>query len=379
MPWKEETVMKQREAFVEAVLSGKDSMSSICREYGISRKTGYKWLERARNGEVLRDESRRPSNQPSKTPQDVEQLILALRQENPSWGCRKIHAILQAQGCQGLPSVKTCGNILKRNGCISPEQSLKHKPFTRFQKELCNQLWQADFKGDFLLLDNTRCYPLTILDDCSRFSLLIDPKDRPGGVQSSFLKAFKTYGLPYAILSDNGAAFAGPHKGLSLFERWLMDLDILPIHGRVMHPQTQGKIERFHRTMKDELLKRQSFTDLRDADRALQNWRRRCNELRPHQALNMKTPASLYTPSDRPYSEPGPFCYSGEYPLVKVNNWGYLRFGPVRVFLSESFANTQLEIRPSCVDTFLVCYRNFHIATVDAISHKLLFRSTRRL
>ena len=126
---------------------------------------------------------------------------------------------------------------------ISQEESLKHTAFCRFEKEHCNQMWQTDFKGDFLLGDGTRCYPLTILDDHSRFSIRIEPKSSTIGVKESFIQAFEEYGLPDAILSDNGSQFAGFRQGITQFERYLMDLDILPIHGRIRHPQTQGKIE----------------------------------------------------------------------------------------------------------------------------------------
>lgn len=127
--------------------------------------------------------------------------------------------------------------------------------FQRFEKEHCNEMWQTDFKGDFLLGNGVRCYPLTILDDHSRFSIRIAPKTSATGVKDSFILAFKEFGLPNSVLSDNGAQFAGAHRGLSQFERFLMDLDILPVHGRPIHPQTQGKIERLHRTLKKEALR----------------------------------------------------------------------------------------------------------------------------
>ena len=254
MPWEMRTVEKQREAFVEAVSSGKKSIAAVCREFGISRKTGYKWIKRAAEGQRLCDQSRCPHRQPSKTAPEMEAAVLAVRAENPAGGGRTIRAVLEAAGCEKVPSAKTCGTILKRHGMISQEESLKHTAFCRFEKEHCNQMWQTDFKGDFLLGDGTRCYPLTILDDHSRFSIRIEPKSSTIGVKESFIQAFEEYGLPDAILSDNGSQFAGFRQGITQFERYLMDLDILPIHGRIRHPQTQGKIERFHRTMKQEIL-----------------------------------------------------------------------------------------------------------------------------
>lgn len=378
MPWKEQTVMEQREAFVEEASAHKKSFSALCVDYGISRKTGYKWVKRASLGQQLCDQSRCPNRQPSKTASDMEQKILSLRETNPTWGGRMIKAVLESAGEKGVPSAKTCGNILKRNGCIDPEEALKHQPYQRFERERCNELWQTDFKGDFLLGDGSRCYPLDILDDHSRYALKVEPKHDTTGVKESFIQTFQEFGLPDSILSDNGPQFAGFRGGYTQFERFLMDLDILPIHGRLRHPQTQGKIERFHRTMKDEAL-RMPIADLTEADRVLQTWRWKYNELRPHSALGMKTPGSVYVPSTRPYQELPWFEYPEGAVLRKVNNWGYLRFGPVNVFLSETMADTYLEIREGPDDTFLIIYKCFQIAVIDAHTGKLVNRIIRRL
>ena len=271
MPWKEKTVMEQRKEFIEQAAEC-TNFSALCREYGISRKTGYKWLNRFRESGTVSDRSRSPKHPHAKTAPEIEAAVLAVREENPSWGGKTIRAVLEADGVKGLPSAKTCSNILKRNGCIEPEESLKHRACQRFEREQCNSLWQTDFKGDFGLLDGSRCYPLDILDDHSRFCIRTEPKNSATGVKESFLQAFQEYGLPDAILSDHGSQFAGFKGGYTHFERWLMDLDILPIHGRIMHPQTQGKIERFHRTMKAELL-REPFLDLKDAKKHFALWR----------------------------------------------------------------------------------------------------------
>ena len=157
-----------------------------------------------------------------------------------------------------------------------------------------------------------------------------------------------------------------------------MDLDIEPIHGRIMHPQTQGKIERFHRTLKQEAL--QTIPEnLAAAERLFREWLWRYNELRPHCALQMKPPASVYQPSCREYFEPKPYEYDQGARLVKVNNWGYLRFGSVQVYLSETMKDTRLEIRPTDNDSFLVIYRNYKIALVDAVNNKLINRHIRKL
>jgi transposase InsO family protein len=264
MPWGEKTVEEIRKEFIQELENRKQNMSSLCREFGISRKTGYKWIGRSQDSGCLKDMSRKPHSMPKKTPEQTEEIIISLRRENPGWGAKKIHDVLLNQG-QELPSIRTVQNIISRNGCINFEESLKHSPCLRFEREHCNEMWQADFKGDFKLLDGSRCYPLTILDDHSRFSIEIDAKPDTKGVKDTFKKVFLNYGKPQSLLTDNGAQFAGFKGGHTQFERWLMDHDILPIHGRIMHPQTQGKIERFHRSLKQELLIHRQFVDLSDA------------------------------------------------------------------------------------------------------------------
>ena len=384
MPWGEKTVEKLREEFV-CTAENRSNFSAVCREFGITRKTGYKSMSRASADEPLSDRfisrSTAPKNIANKTPADTEALILSCRVENPAWGGKTIRKVLENEGHEKLPCVKTCNNILKRNGCIDPAEGLKHKPWQRFEREKCNELWQTDFKGDFALMDGSRCFPLTILDDHSRFSIMIDAKPNTLDVMDSFKRAFLSFGLPDALLSDNGAEFAGFKGGYTRFERWLMDHNVLPIHGRIMHPQTQGKIERFHRTMKQELLNYTPFSDLTDAKEHLQRWRQKYNEVRPHEALGLKVPAQVYVPSLKGFNDkPDRFEYSGLYPVRKVNNWGYLRFEPVRVYLSETMSDTYLEIRPvENRESFIVCYRNFKIAEVDACSMKLLNRKISRL
>lgn len=378
MSWETKTVMEQREQFVLEAAEENANISQLCRQYGVSRKTGHKWINRAQLGLPLCDQSRRPNRQPSKTAEDIEQQIVQMRLQHPAWGGKTIRAALEAAGVKGLPSDKTCCNILKRNGLIAPEESAKHTAFVRYEKEHCNEMWQTDFKGDFLLGNGVRCYPLTILDDHSRFSIRIDPKTSASGVKDSFILAFKEYGLPNSVLSDNGAQFAGAHNGLSFFERFLMDLDILPIHGRPIHPQTQGKIERFHRTLKQEAL-RVTPANMEEAKARLENWRWLYNEVRPHHALGMKTPSSIYTPSTRPYYIPKPYVYDEGAKLIKVNNWGYLRFASWQIFLSEAMANTLVEIRFDENDSFSILYRNYKIASVDALEGKLQNRRIQRL
>lgn len=378
MPWETITVMDQRKEFILEASAEDANISQLCAKYGISRKTGYKWINRAAQSLPLCDQSRRPHQQPSKTAIELEQKIVRMRLDHPAWGGKTIRAALESAGVEGLPSAKTCCNIIKRNGLVDPAESAKHTAFQRFEKEHCNEMWQTDFKGDFLLGNGVRCYPLTILDDHSRFSIRIEPKTSASGVIDSFILAFEEFGLPNSVLSDNGAQFAGVHRGLSHFERFLMDLDVLPVHGRPIHPQTQGKIERFHRTLKAEAL-RVTPANMAEAKARLDNWRWVYNEMRPHHALGLKTPASVYRASTRPYYEPKEYIYDEGARLIKVNNWGYLRFGSVRIYLSEAMADTYVEIRCADNDTFSVLYRNYQIASIDALDQKLIGRHIRRL
>ena len=380
MPWESKTVEELRKEFIIASKTT-SNFSSLCREFGITRKTGYKWIARAEETNDLSDRSHARKNISNKTDKETENLILSVRKDNPAWGGKTIRQVLVNQGHEDLPCVKTCNNILKRNGCISEEESLKHKPFVRFERDKCNQMWQTDFKGDFALLDGTRCFPLDILDDHSRFSIKIAAKPNTLGVADSFREAFYEYGMPDSVLSDNGWTFRGFRNGYTHFEKWLMNHDILPIHGRIMHPQTQGKIERFHRTMKTELLNQNKFKDILDADRGLQEWRMKYNNIRPHEALNMKCPAEVYIPSDRTYIDNiKKFEYGGQHHVIKVNSWGYVRFNVWQVYLSETMINENIEFRPNPHgDSFFACYRNFKIAEFSNVTGELLNRKISRI
>ena len=290
--------------------------------------------------------------------------------------------MLEDQGEQNLPCVKTVNNILNRHGCISPEESQKRQPFIRYEKEKCNMMWQTDFKGEFLMEDQNYCYPLTIIDDHSRFSIKVAPRlSTKNVVIPVFQEVFFEYGLPDSILSDNGAQFAGFRKGYTQFERWLMELDILPIHGRIKHPQTQGKIERFHRTMKQELLNHTSTSNIDDAQVKLENWRKKYNTIRPHEALGMKTPGQVYMASTRTYPEKiQNWEYGGQYHVIKVNSWGYARFDKWQVYLSETMIGKHIEFRPSPDgETFFACYRNYKIAEFSTHNGELIHRIISRL
>ena len=381
MPWRSKSVEDLRREFVLAAQDCKN-FSALCREFEITRKTGKKWCERFKNDQPLNDQSRAPHNIANKTPSDMEQLIVKERLKNPGWGAKTIHQVLVNKGYGSLPCVKTINNILNRNNLISEEESLKHQPCKRFERDKCNSMWQTDFKGEFRTADGKYCYPLDILDDHSRFLVNITAYTGTENVViSTFKAAFNEYGMPRSVLSDNGAQFAGFRHGYTRFEKWLMDHDILPIHGRIRHPQTQGKIERFHRTMKSELLKHNTFANCTEANRALNEWRNKYNTIRPHQALNMKCPADVYVPRNRKYSDTVKlFEYSGTNHIIKVNSWGYVRYANWQIYLSETMIGEHIEFRTNPLgDSFFACYRNFIIAEFNIEDGKLIHRKISRL
>lgn len=380
MPWKDKTVEELRKEFVEAAESC-SNFSALCREFGITRATGYKWVSRHKGQEELTDRSRCPNTTANKTSEEIELQIIQLRIEKPGWGAKKIKTVLENRGVE-MPCIKTVNNILNRYGCISREESLKHRAFVRFEKERCNEMWQADFKGEFKMLDGNYCFPLDIFDDHSRYAIKVKPSTSTANlVLPTFREAFYEYGMPNSVLSDNGAQFAGFRQGYTQFEKWLMNHDVLPIHGRIKHPQTQGKIERFHRAMNQELLKHYTPKDIEDAERVLSNWRDCYNNERPHEALGMRCPAEVYVPSDRTYCDDVKrYAYGGAYHVIKVNSWGYVRFDRFQIYLSETMIDEYIEFRPNPNgETFIACYRNFGIGEFDVNTGKLLHRKIWRL
>ena len=305
MPWETKKVEDVRKAFIEEVELGMESKSALCRKYGISRPTGDKWLARHRAGMSLSDGSCAPLHPAGKTAVKKEEAILALRAEHPGLGARKIKHILENRGLE-MPSTTTVNRILQRNGCISPDASMANHKLIRFEMDEPNDMWQADFKGHFAMKNGQRCHPLNILDDCTRFSLCSDANssEQFAPTVRSFERVFRQYGLPIRLLCDNGNPWGTSQStGYTCFEVWLMELGIQPVHGRILHPQTQGKQERFNGSLQRELLRFTTFEDYEDAQAQLDAYRHFYNTERPHEALGMRTPAELYHHSSRPFPD----------------------------------------------------------------------------
>jgi transposase InsO family protein len=357
MPWNEVDRMSLRNEFVELARREDWNFSELCRRYGISRKTGYKWLARYRQGgrENLRDRSRRPQHCPHQTTAEMEAKIVTLRKEKPAWGGRKLRTALQRSGV-AAPSASTITVILRRQQILEAQDGTTPRPYQRFEKEHPNELWQMDFKGDFPTLQR-RCYPLTLLDDCTRFSpgLFSCGDQRRETVQSHLEAVFRRYGMPHAMLMDNGSPWGGgdtrEHTRLSV---WLMRLGIRVKHGRPYHPQTQGKLERFHRTLQGEVLVRESFVDLTACQQRLDAWREEYNFVRPHEALEMATPGSRYRPSPLAYPEAlPPIEYAPGGLVRKVQNGGRITYRNREYRVGHAFVGLPVALRPTAVDGIL--------------------------
>jgi len=350
MPWKETSTMSLRLEFVQLATQEGANIRLLCRRFGVSAKTAYKWLHRYQHGgrEALDNHSRRPKHSPKRTSFEMEQKVIELRTAHSAWGGRKLHARLLALGYTDVPSVSTVSAILNRYGLIDPLEASKHQAWQRFEAQAPNILWQMDFKGHFQML-NGRCHPLTVLDDCSRYNLgLYACADETiPTVQEHLTTIFRRYGLPGRILVDNGSPWES-HTSLTV---WLIRLAVGISHSSPSHPQTLGKDERFHRTLKAEVINGQSLHSLQHCQKAFDSWRIVYNYDRPHEALGMATPASRYRPSSLQFPETlPPIEYSPGDLVRKVQGKGEIYFKN-RVFtISRAFRGYPVALRPTLTD-----------------------------
>jgi transposase InsO family protein len=383
MPWKETTPKSQRAAFIEQAKAEGANISALCRAYGISRKTAYKWLKREREGGEagLEDQSRRPQVSPGQTAGSMERQVLAVREEHPDWGGRKIRKVLQNRGETGIPAASTIGMILQRNAQIDPAEALKHRPLQRFEREQPNELWQMDFKGHFPLRKGGDCHPLTVLDDHSRFlvGLKACADETFATVQQQLTSIFRQFGLPERMLMDNGAPWGGAAWGDGAFPQyttltaWLLRLDIAVSHGRAFHPQTQGKNERFNRTLKTELLRHQEWNDLPDCQSHFDQWGHVYNYDRPHTALQLAAPASRYSPSPRPFPETlPPVAYEPDDVTCHVDQSGKIYYRGSIYRVGAAFRYQSVALRPLKEDgTMEVFFCKHKILQINLLRDKL--------
>lgn len=328
MPWNEMSSIDLRHEFVTLAGNEEANIRLLCQRFGISAKTAYKWLGRFAQGgvEALADRSRRPHSSPHRTESDLEQAVLALRDKHPAWGGRKLSRRLMDLGMEEVPAPSTVTEILRRHERLgAPNGEGRQRRYHRFEHEAPNQLWQIDFKSP-IQTPRGVCHTLTVLDDHSRYNLVLHACRKPGTpeVQPALIDAFRRYGLPIRINGDNGPPWGSPREhthGISKLTVWLIRLGIRISHSRPYHPQTNGKDERFHRSLDREVLDIQGFADRAQLQIALDRWRRCYNHERPHESLAMAVPASRYKPSLRAYPERLPAIEYGPDDTVVRVKW----------------------------------------------------------
>ncbi|UVL63012.1 IS481 family transposase [Pseudomonas sp. B21-032] len=366
MPWNTRDAMSLKEEFVALALQPGSNKRQLCRRFGISPQTAYKWLERyqVQGRAGLQEKSRLPITSPRLTDAALEAEVVALRQEHPAWGGRTISSLLEKRVA---PSTVT--NVLHRHKLILPKPPTR-AGMLRFEHDAPNDLWQMDFKGHFAMQQG-RCHPLTVLDDHSRFNLAIQACDneRSGTVKERLVEIFQRYGLPARINVDNGAPWGSPrspgeHSDLSI---WIIRLGIRISFSRPYHPQTNGKVERFHRSLKAEVLDGRQFSTLVEAQSAFDRWREIYNHQRPHQALDYQVPMARYRASPWAYPQQlTEFEYGPDDILAKVYH-GRFRFKKRYFRAAKGLGGQHIAIRPSPdgEDLFEIYFCNQHLRTID--------------
>jgi transposase InsO family protein len=373
MPWKECSVMEERLRFVARLLD-KESMTDVCREFGISRKTGYKVLERYREEgpAALADRSRRPVRYANQLPAQVESLIVASKREKPHWGARKIRELLirRLAGDIRIPATSTIHVVLDRYGLVRRMGRMRHKatgtPLSPGATP--NDLWSTDFKGEFRLGNGRYCYPLTVTDNASRFVLLCEALEstREDPVVTAFERLFKERGLPDAIRTDNGLPFASPNGlfNLSKLSVWWLRLGIAIERIRPGHPQQNGRHERMHLTLKQETARPPAQNAIQQQER-FDAFLAEFNGERPHEALAMKRPDDVYAPSPRPYRG----LPDLDYPLhdrdILVTACGRLCMHRKKINISTVLAGQRLGIKEVDDGIWLVSFMRYDLGYID--------------
>ena len=355
MPWKVSEMTDIRREFVELALKSDSNMTELCAGFSVSRKTGYKWLERYRRDGVsgLVNQSRRPKSSPSQTSTGIEELVISMRETHPAWGGRKLRRRLQDTGIKSVPAASTITEILRRREKLTKPERAGN--FIRFERSEPNELWQMDFKGHFALGSGSRCHPLTVLDDHSRYSVVLQAcsNEQHATVQERLRTAFRQYGLPQGMLMDNGSPWGSgtresPWTALTV---WLLRLGVRVSHGRPYHPQTQGKEERFHRTLNAEVLQGRVIRDFVECQTRFDSWRVTYNHERPHESLELAVPGTRYCRSSRVYPEQLPEMeFSAIDQVRKVQQGGWIGFQGRQWNVSKAFTGERVGMRPTTTD-----------------------------
>jgi transposase InsO family protein len=373
MPWRASSVMEERLRFVARLLDG-EAMTDVCRDFGISRKTGYKIFDRYKEHglEALSDRSRRPVRYANQLPRQLESLIVRLKNEKPHWGARKIRELLvrRLDGDIKVPAKSTIHAVLDRHGLVKrgggPRHRARGTPLS--QGAAANDLWCADFKGEFKLGNGRYCFPLTVSDHASRFLLLCEALDstREQPAMTAFERLFRDRGLPLAIRSDNGVPFASPNAlfNLSKLSVWWLRLGIAIERIKPGHPQQNGRHERMHLTLKKEATRPPGSNSLQQQER-FDVFLREFNTERPHEALDMMCPAKLYTASPRAYAGLPELTYPFHDRDVVITACGRLCLHRKRINISTVLAGQKLGIREVDEGIWLVSFMHYDLGYFD--------------
>jgi putative transposase len=374
MPWRECCRMDERLKFVARLLEG-EKMAVLCREFDISRKTGYKIFSRYKSCglEGLTDRSRRPYRQGCQLPLQVEKLILQVKSEHPSWGAPKIREKIRRRFPEiRLPAISTVHAVLDRNGLVNvyrPRQTYKAQGTSLSRPTHPNELWCADYKGEFMLADRRYCYPLTITDAASRYLICCEALSGTGAelAFTTFERIFKEFGLPQAIRTDNGCPFASAHSlfGLSRLSVWWLRLGIALERIMPAHPEQNGSHERMHLTLKKEATRPASRNFLKQQER-FDRFVHVFNQERPHEALGMKYPAELYVSSSRPYRGLSDLEYPFHDHTITVTNCGRICLGRRKINLSTVFAGQNVGVKQIEPKVWLVSFMQYDLGFFDS-------------
>jgi transposase InsO family protein len=378
VPWNERNALDERKSFIEKWHKRRDSFAELCRQFGVARKTGYKWVERFKQGgwPELEDGNRAPRNSPQALAEAQAEEIIESRQQHPNWGARKIREYLKRdKPGQPWPAASTIHALLHRQGLVADRKKRrKTPPYTQplEHAEAPNQVWCADFKGWFRCGDGVRCDPLTITDAHSRYLLRCRAVSKADGVHARavFEAVFRQYGVPEAIRTDNGAPFASPAPGgLSRLSMWWLQLGIRHERIDAGHPEQNGRHERMHRTLKAETANPPSV-NLRQQQIAFHRFEQEYNYVRPHEALSYQTPSQLYVASAREYPRRLPEL---EYPcgvyLRRISQQGSLKWKTKRTFISEVLARQTVGLLEVDDDLYEVYYGPLLLGWFEAGAH----------
>lgn len=377
MSWKQTSVMKEKMKFIRAWQSDQYSISALCDAFGISRTTGHKLIRRFREeGEKCFElRSKRPKSVPHKTPAKIEKAIIRLREKHKNWGARKFAELLKSEfNVEEIPSETTINAILSRNGLVKkrgkrPTRLEKLHP--KYESKHCNEIWSVDYKGKFRLGNKKYCHPLTIQDKKSRFIISCDGHyvENFENVKRSYVKAFRTFGKPLYMHSDNGIPF-GQVRSVKRFTKlsyWLIDHGIMPLYSDTASPQQNGKHERMHRDLKAYCTKPPKHT-LTKQQFLLDEFKDEYNSIRPHESLNMKTPDSIYVSSDREYKS-GRFRDYEYEPNMKVHTVmknGAIRYGAYNwLFVSRAAIRRKVAMQEVGNGIYNLYYRNVLLGYFD--------------